>query len=133
MDRASIGASTAWSASASSNSAVIEYNHQDVFDDDSDYASGFDSYPSSLVSGETHTYNRSVNGRKYFSRRQVDYSFPHDEEEEIRLDLLHRVCTLALEGRMFKAPVTKPLKILDVGTGTGLWAIEVAECSRVWH
>jgi len=73
MDRASIRA-TASSSSASSNSATIEYNYPDIFDDDSDYASGFDSYPSSLISRETLACSRSVNGRRYFSRRQVSPS-----------------------------------------------------------
>ncbi|PUU75082.1 S-adenosyl-L-methionine-dependent methyltransferase [Tuber borchii] len=126
MDSASIGA-PASSCSTPSNSAVIEHNHSDIFDDDSDYASGFDSYPSSLISSGTLA-SRNVNGRRYFSRRQVDYSLPYDEEEEVRLDLLHRIWTLTLEGRMFKAPITgSPDKILDVGAGTGLWAVDVAE------
>jgi len=73
MDRASIGA-TASLSSASSGDAAIEYNCPDIFDDDSDYASGFDSYPSSLVSGGTLACSRSVNGRRYFSRRQVSAS-----------------------------------------------------------
>ncbi|RPA93839.1 S-adenosyl-L-methionine-dependent methyltransferase [Choiromyces venosus 120613-1] len=125
MDRSFIGATTV-SSSASSNSTVIEYNYSDIFDGDSDYVSGSDSYPSSLVS--THADSRNVNGRRYLSRRQVDYSFPHDEEEEVRLDLIHRVWTLALEGKMFKAPIPgSPNKILDVGTRTCLWAIDIAE------
>lgn len=73
MDSASIGA-PASSCSTSSNSAVIEHNHSDIFDDDSDYASGFDSYPSSLISSGTLACSRSVNGRRYFSRRQVSAS-----------------------------------------------------------
>jgi ubiquinone/menaquinone biosynthesis C-methylase UbiE len=36
--------------------------------------------------------------------------------------------TLLLAGKLFKAPVgPEPLRILDLATGTGLWAIEVAE------
>lgn len=41
----------------------------DDFDDDSDYASGLDSYPSSVLSND---YNyKYENGRRYFARRQV--------------------------------------------------------------
>lgn len=43
------------------------------------------------------------------------------------MDVLHRVSTFVLRGRLFKAPVENPLDILDVGTGTGIWAIEVGD------
>lgn len=32
-----------------------------------------------------------------------------------------------LKGELFKAPVKNPQKILDLGTGTGIWAIDIAE------
>ncbi|KAH0611186.1 uncharacterized protein H6S33_011613 [Morchella sextelata] len=98
----------------------IEY-----FDDDSDYASG-DSYPSSILSSD---YNfKYENGRRYFARRQVKYPFPNDDKEWNRLELTHHMWTLLLAGKLFKAPVgPEPLRILDLATGTGLWAIEVAD------
>lgn len=34
---------------------------------------------------------------------------------------------LLLKGELFKAPVKNPQKVLDLGTGTGIWAIEFAE------
>ncbi|KAI5779309.1 S-adenosyl-L-methionine-dependent methyltransferase [Geopyxis carbonaria] len=53
------------------------------------------------------------------------YAFPNDEEEQLRLDLYHHIFTLFLDGKLFSAPVENPRRILDVGTGTGIWAIEV--------
>ena len=98
------------------------------YDDDSDYASALDSYPSTLLSSDVHTGFRSANGRRYVSRRQVEYMIPHDEEEEVRMDLQHHFWGLVLDGGLFRSPIgEEPEKILDVGTGTGLWAIEVAE------
>jgi hypothetical protein len=32
-----------------------------------------------------------------------------------------------LKGELYKAPVKIPQKILDLGTGTGIWAIDIAE------
>jgi ribosomal protein L11 methylase PrmA len=34
---------------------------------------------------------------------------------------------LLLKGEIIKAPVKNPQKILDLGTGTGIWAIDAAE------
>lgn len=41
---------------------------------------------------------------------------------------LHHIFKLVLGGRLFRAPVEAPLqKVLDFGTGTGIWAIDLAE------
>lgn len=34
---------------------------------------------------------------------------------------------LLMKGELFLAPVQKPQRILDLGTGTGIWAIDIAE------
>jgi trans-aconitate methyltransferase len=53
---------------------------------------------------------------------------PNDEEEQHRLDLKHHVFKLLLGGKLFHAPIPpNPQRILDVGTGTGIWAIEAAD------
>ncbi|CAI7659402.1 unnamed protein product [Penicillium bialowiezense] len=57
------------------------------------------------------------NGRRYHSNRTGQYMMPNDEEEQDRMDL----------GELHKAPVTNPQKILDLGTGTGIWALDIAE------
>lgn len=44
-----------------------------------------------------------------------------------RLDLDHHTWKLMLEGKQYLAPVKDPKSVLDLGTGTGLWAIEVAD------
>lgn len=42
--------------------------------------------------------------------------------------MLHAMMLEATDGRRFFAPISDhPLKILDLGTGTGTWAIDVAE------
>lgn len=39
----------------------------------------------------------------------------------------HHLCILTLRDRLFLAPVEEPRHILDLGTGTGTWAIDVAD------
>jgi ubiquinone/menaquinone biosynthesis C-methylase UbiE len=40
----------------------------------------------------------------------------------------HHIFGLLLGGKLHLAPIEKnPQNILDVGTGTGIWAIEMAE------
>ncbi|KAK0649580.1 S-adenosyl-L-methionine-dependent methyltransferase [Cercophora newfieldiana] len=63
-------------------------------------------------------------GRRYHSYQSGSYNFPNDEREQARLDLIHHVFYRLMEGRLFLAPI-KPdegLRVLDLGTGTGLWA-----------
>lgn len=62
--------------------------------------------------------------RKYLEHS--DYQLPKDEEEDIRLNFQHHALFHAI-GNHYIAPIHQPLPlILDVGTGTGIWANEMA-------
>ncbi len=56
----------------------------------------------------------------------VPYALPRDTEEVNRLDFQHYMLRYAFQG-LYAAPVDQPASILDVGTGTGRWAMEVAQ------
>ncbi|CAJ0541509.1 Ff.00g080860.m01.CDS01 [Fusarium sp. VM40] len=72
-----------------------------------------------------HTYE---NGRRYHRYRHGRYPLPNDEAEQNREDMLHAMMLEATDGRYFYAPVGEnPQRIADLGTGTGIWAIEVGE------
>jgi SAM-dependent methyltransferase len=94
-----------------------------VFEDLGDITS---SYTASLLSDvKNFTYE---NGRRYHSYREGRYLLPNDEPEQDRQDLLHHVRTLVLHGRLFQAPLSDNIqRILDIGTGTGIWAIDAAD------
>ena len=53
------------------------------------------------------------------------YMFPKDDQEIHRLDLQHYVLRFLLHEN-YLAPLQAPGRILDVGCGTGRWAIEMA-------
>lgn len=94
-----------------------------VYDDDDDGSSRSDSASlrSSILE---HSY---VNGRRYHRYRHGRYPIPNDESEQNREDMLHTMMLEATDGRLFYAPiVSHPQKVIDLGTGTGLWAIESA-------
>ncbi|KAI5782025.1 S-adenosyl-L-methionine-dependent methyltransferase [Peziza echinospora] len=68
------------------------------------------------------------NGRRYQAYYGIDRTFiPNDEDEQSRLDLHHEIFLLMLDGELHLAPVTDPKWILDLGTGTGIWAIDMAD------
>jgi trans-aconitate methyltransferase len=66
-------------------------------------------------------------GRTYHVYEDVPYFYPNDEQEQNRLDLQHHLYGLCLDGKHFLAPIATPHGVLDIGTGTGIWAIEVAD------
>ncbi|KAB5554621.1 S-adenosyl-L-methionine-dependent methyltransferase [Coniochaeta sp. 2T2.1] len=72
-----------------------------------------------------HTYEK---GRRYHAYKHGRYPIPNDDMEQNREDMKHALMLELTDGRLFSAPVgANPQKILDVGTGTGIWAIEVGD------
>ncbi|KAK0724066.1 S-adenosyl-L-methionine-dependent methyltransferase [Lasiosphaeris hirsuta] len=65
-------------------------------------------------------------GRTFHRYKQGRYWLPNDEMEQERLDLQHAVFTIRLGNQLGLAPLNSPRSVLDIGTGTGIWAIEYA-------
>ncbi|TAQ83846.1 hypothetical protein B7494_g7830 [Chlorociboria aeruginascens] len=64
-------------------------------------------------------------GRSYHRYKHGKYFLPNDESEQNRLDLQHQLWLMTLHGRLHLAPIRPDLShVLDIGTGTGIWAIE---------
>ncbi|KAI8958607.1 S-adenosyl-L-methionine-dependent methyltransferase [Daldinia sp. FL1419] len=67
------------------------------------------------------------NGRRYHKFREGRYNFPNDDVEQEREDMKHAMVKLLCQ-RLHFAPIgDTPHEILDVGTGTGIWAIEMGD------
>jgi len=41
--------------------------------------------------------------------------------------MYHEVLLLLLDRKLHQAPLKNPQRIMDVGTGTGIWAIDMAD------
>ncbi|KAL0943742.1 methyltransferase domain-containing protein [Colletotrichum truncatum] len=85
-----------------------------------------------MTSLSSSIYNhRLENGRTYHRYKEGKYQYPNDERENDRLDLQHELCLITLDHKLGLAPPneedSKVKRVLDLGTGTGLWAIEFGE------
>ncbi|RSL59567.1 hypothetical protein CEP54_007261 [Fusarium duplospermum] len=97
-------------------------------DDDSAYGVSEDStsYQTSLASSVINY--KYENGRRYHAFRSGTYILPNDDSEQDRMDLVHHIYRLLLDGELFRAPINKqPRRVLDLGTGTGIWAMDFAD------
>ncbi|KAK0631451.1 S-adenosyl-L-methionine-dependent methyltransferase [Immersiella caudata] len=73
---------------------------------------------------------RTLHGRTYHSERgNALYWGSNDERQSEALDINHHAQTLAIGGKLYLAPLKKDKikKVLDVGTGTGIWAIDFGD------
>ncbi|KAF4580858.1 helix-turn-helix, Psq [Ophiocordyceps camponoti-floridani] len=94
----------------------------DEFDvNDDPFADGVTSITSSVYA---HEYER---GRRYHCFKNGRYPIPNDDIEKDREDLKHAMLMELTDGVLFYAPVQNPQLVLDIGTGTGIWAIEVGD------
>lgn len=67
---------------------------------------------------------RVLHGRTFNAPKTSEYWAPNDEQQNEGLDLLHNAALMVLGDELFLAPVGEnPQKVLDVGTGTGIWAM----------
>lgn len=73
------------------------------------------------------------NGRLYPSYGKYEYGLPMDESELDRNQLQHHKFTLLLNHRLYLAPILDSVleqpgsRVLDMGTGNGVWAIDMAD------
>ncbi|KAF4829928.1 Secondary metabolism regulator LAE1 [Colletotrichum siamense] len=75
---------------------------------------------------ESITEYRRLHGRTY--TQKTDYYGPNDEKQNEGLEINHYWMTVFLDDRLFLSPIgDNPQRVLDVGTGTGIWAIDFAD------
>jgi SAM-dependent methyltransferase len=52
---------------------------------------------------------------------------PNDEDEQIRLSIVHQTYLFLFSNRLTTVPLDSPTRILDIGTGTGEFCIDMGE------
>ncbi|KAK2029168.1 methyltransferase [Colletotrichum zoysiae] len=82
--------------------------------------------PSTASLSESIREYRRLHGRTY--TQKVEYWAPNDEKQNDALDFNHYWMTDLLDGELALAPIgDTPHAVLDLGTGTGIWAIDFAD------
>lgn len=116
-------------SSATSVASDQEIEVDDTFDGDGDsaYDSGsLQSDTTSLLSQITKY--RYENNRRYHAYKDGEYWGPNDEQQNNQLDIAHHLFLMTMGDRLFLAPIgDNPQNVLDVGTGTGIWAMDFAD------
>ncbi|RFU29588.1 hypothetical protein B7463_g6742, partial [Scytalidium lignicola] len=120
-------------AQARESVAAFQQAQQDIDVDslgdgenDAGYETASLSSASTSISSSVLNY-RFENGRRYHAFRDGAYHFPNDEREQDREDMKHAM-TMTLCQQLHFAPIgPNPQNILDLGTGTGIWAIEMGD------
>ncbi len=114
-------------------SSVIEADpapEVNVAQDDADSYFGENLSSTASLSSSILKY-REENGRTYHAYKDGKYVIPNDDRELDRLDLQHHIFLLTFENKLYLSPAGrdgKPLhRVLDVGTGTGIWAIDLGD------
>ncbi|KAJ4180851.1 hypothetical protein NW755_011383 [Fusarium falciforme] len=98
-------------------------------DNDADSALGEDAAESTASITSSILQYRNISGRTYHRDiGNAQYWGTNDEQQNESMDINHHVLTLVLDGALYLAPLSKDIKkAIDVGTGTGIWAIDFAE------
>ncbi|KAH7128856.1 S-adenosyl-L-methionine-dependent methyltransferase [Dactylonectria macrodidyma] len=103
----------------------------DEVDDDRDSTLGDEIASSTQSISSSILQYRQENGRTYHAYKDGKYNFPNDEQENERLDLQHALFLRTFDDKLGFAPPNEPnsdvKRVLDVGTGTGIWAMDYAD------
>ncbi|KAH6962435.1 S-adenosyl-L-methionine-dependent methyltransferase [Ilyonectria sp. MPI-CAGE-AT-0026] len=91
---------------------------------DADNASSTASITSSILQ------YRTIHGRTYHSEQgNAQYWGSNDEAQIELMDVTHHILTLGIGEKLHMAPLEKDKvqRVIDIGTGTGIWAIDFAD------
>ncbi|CCC05686.1 hypothetical protein SMACR_09804 [Sordaria macrospora] len=106
------------------------WGHRQLPDNNTDSTLGSDVESSTASISSSILKYRTIEGRTYHSDSVTDgeYWAPNDDKANEMLDIFHHLANLLFDGELYTAPITdEPKNAIDIGTGTGLWAIDFAD------
>lgn len=106
--------------------APIEPTTGLVDEDEFELTEQWDNSSSASTSITSSIYRHSYeNGRRFHSYKYGRYPLLNDDIEQNRENIKHAMMLEVTDGRLYYAPLSPyAQKIIDIGTGTGIWAIE---------
>ncbi|KAG5921216.1 hypothetical protein E4U42_005939 [Claviceps africana] len=115
-------------ALAQAEDTIVADNH-DEYSNESDGGYDSDGFSSGSTSAESSVRDYMFeNGRRYHRFREGHYNFPNEDVEQEREDMKHAMVKLLCSQKLHFAPIgNNPQEVLDIGTGTGIWAIEMGD------
>lgn len=108
---------------------AIDVDHDQLeLESDPGYESDRASFASTSLSSSVRDY-LFENGRRYHRFREGRYNFPNDEAEQDREDMKHACVKMLCQNQLYFSPIDELnlQNVLDIGTGTGIWAIEFGD------
>ncbi|KAF4635089.1 hypothetical protein G7Y89_g3016 [Cudoniella acicularis] len=103
----------------------VDYSQEHHDDDDED----LQTLKSELRNQQAGTNEGGkLSNRTYQSFKEASYPLPNDKRERDRLDYQHMQFMASLHGKLYLSQLGPDVKtVLDIGTGTGSWAIDFAK------
>ncbi|KAL2132746.1 hypothetical protein VTI74DRAFT_3429 [Chaetomium olivicolor] len=120
------------SAGPSTDAGILPASHwQPIEEQENDADSAYSEKVNSTASITSSILRyRTLHGRTYHSDiGRAEAWEPNDEQHAESMDLQHHMCYLMLDNKLHLAPLDfkKVKKVIDVGTGTGIWAIDFGD------
>ncbi|CRG91782.1 hypothetical protein PISL3812_08834 [Talaromyces islandicus] len=109
--------------------AQIEPATEPGEEDEFDVTEGWETESGGSASADSSIYAHTYeHGRRYQTFKNGRYPIPNDDNEQDREDMKHAMMLELMDGELFFAPIgDNPQNILDIGTGTGIWAIDAGD------
>ncbi|KAF4927984.1 Secondary metabolism regulator laeA [Colletotrichum viniferum] len=121
-------AAQATAAAAATGAEEIEAD-EPADDDDASSVAGFSRVTESQASLRSSILDyRRENGRTYHRLSDGKYYLPNDAREQDRLDIVNHLWRIVFDDGFCSCPKNDGAKrVLDLGTGTGAWAMDYAD------
>ncbi|KAH7039626.1 S-adenosyl-L-methionine-dependent methyltransferase [Microdochium trichocladiopsis] len=109
------------------NTKLHEFHPQGLEVDDDDDASVPYNSENPYVTNPVEALQVAQTERSWHNYKPgAKYYVPNDKTEMGRLDRQHIIWTSVLDGDLVKAPIENAKTVLDLGTGSGVWATDYA-------